>query len=149
MAYKVPLFRIALVRERGVTLEIEEDRASQPSEVHRICKAMIKDSPKEHFILLMLNANNRIIGVTVLSIGTLTASLVHPREVYQPAILRSAASIVVAHNHPSGDPTPSAEDREATRRLAEAGRLLGVPLLDHGVIADKSWYSFKEHGLLE
>ena len=80
--------------------------------------------------------------------GTLTASLVHPREVFRPALREGAAALVVAHNHPSGDPSPSAEDQEVTRRLVQAGALLGVPLLDHVVVAERGWTSLRAHAAL-
>lgn len=98
---------------------------------------------------VFLNTKNRIIGEEIISEGTLTGSLVHPREVFQPAILRHAAALVVAHNHPSGDPHPSREDRELTAMLYQAGKTLGIPLLDHLVIGDGIYYSFQENGALE
>lgn len=103
---------------------------------------------KEHFVALYVNARNRLICQEIVSIGTLTASLVHPREVFGPAVERAAAGVIVAHNHPSGDARPSAEDRAATRRLERAGRILGVPLLDHVVVADGGYFSFREEGTL-
>lgn len=103
---------------------------------------------KEHFVCLFLNTKNHVIGRETLSIGSLNASIVHPREVFLAAVKRSSASIICAHNHPSGDPTPSREDLEMTRRLAEAGRILGVEVLDHLVIGDKGYVSLKEQGVL-
>lgn len=103
---------------------------------------------KEHFIVLFLNAKNRVIGKETLSIGSLNASIVHPREVFKSAVQRSSASIICAHNHPSGDPTPSPEDIEVTRRLSEAGKLMGIALLDHVIIADQAHASMKELGYL-
>jgi DNA repair protein RadC len=84
----------------------------------------------------------------VVSVGSLNASIVHPREVYKPALATSSAAIVIAHNHPSGDPSPSREDREVTRALAEAGRLLDVPLHDHVIIGADAYFSFRDAGLL-
>lgn len=104
---------------------------------------------KERFIVLFLNTKNRIIGEQTISEGTLTGCLVHPREVYQSAILKHAAAIIVAHNHPSGDPNPSREDRELTDMLFKAGKTIGIPLLDHIVIGDGIYYSFQENSLLE
>jgi len=103
---------------------------------------------KEHFIVLFLNTKNRVVGKETLSIGSLNASIVHPREVFLSAIKRSSASIICAHNHPSGDPTPSQEDIQVTKRLADAGTLLGIELLDHLIIADRSFVSLKELGLM-
>ncbi|MFC0212599.1 DNA repair protein RadC [Paenibacillus chartarius] len=102
---------------------------------------------KEHFVALFLNTKNHLIAKETLSIGSLNASIVHPRELFRAAIERGAASIICLHNHPSGDPTPSREDIELTVRLDEAGKLLGIELLDHIVIGDSRWISFKEQGL--
>ncbi|HAH05863.1 MAG TPA: hypothetical protein DCM05_04925 [Elusimicrobia bacterium] len=104
---------------------------------------------KEHFVAFYLNACNRLLREEVVSIGTLTASLVHPREVFGPALECSAAGVVVSHNHPSGDLRPSPDDRETTRRLCAAGRLLGIPVLDHVLVAEGGYLSFRERGLLE
>lgn len=110
--------------------------------------ASVREAKKEHFMLLCLNARRQLIHLETVSIGTLSASLVHPREVYSPAILHNAAAVVCLHNHPSGDPSPSAEDREATRRLQRAGELLGIPLADHIIVSASSFFSFREAGLL-
>ncbi|MBI5208380.1 MAG: DNA repair protein RadC [Elusimicrobia bacterium] len=113
--------------------------------------ALLQDLPakrQEHFVALYLDARNRLIHRETVSIGTLTASLVHPREVFAPAVERRAASVVVAHNHPSGDPAPSPDDRKATNRLAKAGRILGIPLADHVLLSQAGYFSFREQGLL-
>lgn len=103
---------------------------------------------KEHFICLFLNTKNHIAGKETLSMGTLNASLVHPREVFRAAIRSSSASIICIHNHPSGDPSPSPEDIQITKRLAEAGSLLGIEILDHLIIGDGTFVSLKEQGYL-
>lgn len=103
---------------------------------------------KEHFVCLFLNTKNHVIGQETVSVGSLNATVVHPREVYRSAIQRSSASIICAHNHPSGDPTPSSEDIDLTSRLAEAGRIVGIELLDHLIIGDRKFVSLKEKGLL-
>lgn len=103
---------------------------------------------KEQFLVVLLNSKNKVISTEVISEGSLTGSVVHPREVFQPAILQHAAAIVVAHNHPSGDPRPSPEDREITRMLVEAGKTLKLPVLDHLIIGDGTYYSFQEEGAL-
>ena len=108
----------------------------------------IKDQPKEHFLVLYLNARNQIIYQEVISIGSLSASIVHPREVLRPGIERGAASIVLSHNHPSGDVTPSREDLDLTRRLTQAGQLLGMEVLDHVIVAENDYLSLKERGLM-
>ena len=100
----------------------------------------------ETFCIAMLNTKNRVIKTQKIAEGSLTSCVVHPREVFAGAITNHAAAILVAHNHPSGDPYPSADDRNLTRTLEEAGSTLGIPLLDHIVIGDGRYYSFKEHG---
>ncbi|MBB5324568.1 DNA repair protein RadC [Anoxybacillus tepidamans] len=101
---------------------------------------------QEHFVAIYLNTKNQVIHRKTVFIGSLNASIVHPREVFKEAIKRSAASIICAHNHPSGDPTPSREDIEVTRRLAECGRIIGIELLDHLIIGDQKFISLKEKG---
>ncbi len=94
--------------------------------------------------MLLLDGRHRLIAAEEVSVGTLTASLVHPREVFRDAIRNAAAAIVLVHNHPSGDPGPSAEDRAVTRRLRSAGELLGIRVLDHVIVADRGYFSFRE-----
>ncbi|WP_058302213.1 RadC family protein [Gorillibacterium timonense] len=103
---------------------------------------------KEHFVCLFLNTKNRVIARETLSMGSLNASIVHPREVFLAAIKRSSASIICVHNHPSGDPTPSPEDIELTDRLKEAGDIIGIDVLDHIVLGDRTFVSLKEKGYL-
>jgi|SRR5690625_520882 len=103
---------------------------------------------QEHFVVLFLNTKNQIIHQQTIFIGSLNASIVHPREVFREAVKRSAASIICAHNHPSGDPTPSQEDIHVTRRLVESGKMIGIELLDHLVIGDRKFVSLKEKGYL-
>ncbi|MFC4558954.1 DNA repair protein RadC [Virgibacillus kekensis] len=103
---------------------------------------------QEHFVVLFLNTKNQIIHRQTIFIGSLNASIVHPREVFREAVKRSAASIICAHNHPSGDPSPSQEDIHVTRRLVECGKMIGIELLDHLVIGDRKFVSLKEKGYL-
>jgi DNA repair protein RadC len=104
---------------------------------------------KELFFVLLLNSANILIRDQKISEGTLNASLVHPREVFQPAITDSAASVILLHNHPSGETQPSGEDRAITNRLVEVGKILDIPVLDHIIIGEKHYFSFKEEGLLD
>jgi DNA repair protein RadC len=108
----------------------------------------VRSARKEHFLVLCLNARRQLLKLETVSVGTLSASLVHPREVFTPAIAHGAAAVVAVHNHPSGDPSPSAEDREATRRLQRAGEVLGIPLADHVIVAEAAYFSFRESGIL-
>ena len=103
---------------------------------------------QEHFVVLFLNTKNQIIHRQTIFIGSLNASIVHPREVFREAVKRSAASIICAHNHPSGDPTPSQEDIHVTRRLVESGKMIGIEVLDHLIIGDRKFVSLKEKGYL-
>ncbi len=119
-----------------------------PEAVVKAIRAGIKDKAKEHFKLILLNPRNKIIGISTISIGTLNASLVHPREVFKDAIKHSAASVVLAHNHPSGDPEPSEDDLKITKKLVESGNILGIEVLDHIVIGKNNFCSFKERGLI-
>jgi DNA repair protein RadC len=103
---------------------------------------------QEHFVVLFLNTKNQVIHRQTIFIGSLNASIVHPREIYREAVKRSAASIICAHNHPSGDPTPSQEDIHVTRRLVDSGKMIGIEVLDHLVIGDRKFVSLKEKGYL-
>ena len=128
-------------REERLTVRRPQDAADYLMEQLRYLK-------KEHFICLFLNTKNQLIAQETLSVGTLNASLVHPREVFRAAIKCSSASLICVHNHPSGDPTPSPEDVSLTRRLVEAGELVGIDVLDHLVIGEQSFVSLKERGLM-
>ena len=110
--------------------------------------ADIKDRRKEYFVAVFLNARNQVICREDVSIGSLNASLVHPREVFLPAVGSSAASVILAHNHPSGDVTPSREDLDLTRRMVQAGDIMGIEVLDHLIIARDRFLSLKEAGML-
>ncbi|ERL03340.1 RadC family protein [Mitsuokella sp. oral taxon 131] len=103
---------------------------------------------REHFAVLLLDAKHRILGMRNISIGSLTASVVHPREVFQAALRGSAAALILVHNHPSGDPTPSHEDAATTERLVKAGKVMGIPVLDHIVLGRQDFFSMKEHGMM-
>ncbi|MEK7331062.1 MAG: JAB domain-containing protein, partial [Candidatus Eisenbacteria bacterium] len=103
---------------------------------------------REHFVVLLLNARHELQCRETVSIGSLNASIVHPREVFLPAILHSAASVVLVHNHPSGDPEPSEEDLSITRRLVEVGELVGIGVLDHVIVASRGSVSFRTRQLL-
>lgn len=118
----------------------------RPQDVASFVMDELRFLTKEHFVCLFLNVKNHVIGKTTLSIGTINASLVHPREVFQSAIKAGAASIICAHNHPSGDPTPSIEDIQLTSRLVQAGGIIGIDILDHIIIGDNQFISLKELG---
>ena len=120
---------------------------SSPEDVDGLLRGRIANLDRENFVAVLLNTKNEVIGFPTISVGTLSASLVHPREVFKPAIRASAANIVLAHNHPSGKVGPSREDREVTRRLTEAAQIIGIEVLDHVILGD-GYFSMKEHGIL-
>jgi DNA repair protein RadC len=115
-----------------------------PSRVLRLLEDEVRGAEQERFFVLLLDGKHALRRVELVSLGTLTTSLVHPREVFRPAVRAAAAAVVCAHNHPSGDPEPSAEDVEVTRRLLDAGKLLGIPVLDHVVLGDGRYVSLRE-----
>jgi DNA repair protein RadC len=127
-------------RVEGVAIRGPEDVLAQVRD--------LASARREHFVALLLNARHEIQGREVVSIGSLNASIVHPREVFQPAILHSAASVVLVHNHPSGDPEPSEEDISITRRLVQVGELVGIEVLDHVIVAARGIVSFKSRRLM-
>jgi len=119
-----------------------------PRDVHAHFAARLREALCEHFIVVLLDGRHRVLGDVVVSSGTLTASLVHPREVFRPAIQQAAAAVVLVHNHPSGDPAPSTEDHGVTARLRQAGEVIGIRVVDHVIVADGGYYSFQEAGEL-
>lgn len=120
----------------------------RPEDAADLVMESMRHLRKEHFVCLFLNTKNRVLAQETVSIGTLDASLVHPREVFRAAMKHGAASMICIHNHPSGDPTPSREDVDITKRLMEAGELVGIEVLDHIVIGDNQYVSLKERGLV-
>jgi len=103
---------------------------------------------QEHFYALLLNVKNQVLSKELISVGSINSSIVHPREVFKQAIIKNASSLIVLHNHPSGDPTPSREDLEVTKRLSETGKIIGIEILDHIVIGNLRFVSLKEKGLI-
>ena len=126
--------------------------ASCPREAARLAAAILADTTVEQVLALHFDTKRKLIGIHIVSVGTLDASLVHPRDVFKAACLSNASALIVAHNHPSGDPTPSAEDHALSKRLRLAGELLGVELLDFLIVTDPAeglrYLSFTESGLL-
>jgi len=129
---------------------IEPDKITvkSPEDVIGKARALLKGKKKEHFVILCLDTRNHLIKTDVVSIGSLDCSIVHPREVFKEAISSSAASVIFVHNHPSGDPTPSEDDIKMTKRLIEAGEIIGIEVLDHIVICDKEHLSMKAKNLV-
>ena len=129
-----------------------EGTVTGPQDAAKLAAAILAGADVERVLALHFSTKHRLIGVHVVSVGTLDASLVHPRDVFKAACLSNAAALVIAHNHPSGDPTPSGEDRALSDRLRQAGELIGVELLDFVIVTDPAeglrYYSFKEAGML-
>ena len=124
------------------------ERFSNSKELFQRYRARFGADNREHFFSLHLNSKNRLIREVLVSIGSLNTSIVHPREVFAPAVRDSAAALIFVHNHPSGDPAPSREDNECTRRLVNAGQILGIRVLDHIVFGHTGYYSFSDAGCL-
>lgn len=120
---------------------------SSPADVEGLLRGRIANLDRENFVAVLLNTKNEVLEVPTVSVGTLSASLVHPREVFKPAIRASAAGVILAHNHPSGKVQPSREDREVTRRLCDASKIIGIEVLDHVILGD-GFFSMKEHEML-
>ena len=139
---------VELGRRLSALSDQEKPIIRSPQDVANLLLPELRDQKKEHFKSLLLDTKNGVMKTMTVSVGILDSSLVHPREVFKDAILASAASMIVAHNHPSGDPTPSNEDKRVTLRLAEAGQLLGIELLDHIILGDNRWVSLKERGVI-
>jgi len=142
------LVTVKLVRERAPA-DAPEGTLHGPGDVARLMHHLTDDEPRETFWCFYLNTRHRVTAAHMVTAGILDASLIHPREVFRGAIVAGAAGVIVAHNHPSGDPTPSPEDRAVTRQLAAAGKTVGIPLLDHIVTAHGgTWRSLSDDGAL-
>lgn len=141
--YRVlPRIRIEVVHDEEGLFYKEPVRG--PADVFRMLGAEARSWDRERFLCLLVDGRHKVIGLDEVSVGTATAALVHPREVFKAAIVATACGIILIHNHPSGDPTPSSEDREITNRLKEASDILGIPILDHIVLGHGRFYSFAD-----
>ncbi len=130
------------------SLKIGTDRYTDPSQLFEFFRYRYREERKEYFLALLLDGKNRIIREVKISEGSLNQSIVHPREVFMPAVRESSAAVILIHNHPTGDPTPSREDLAITKRLREAGEILGIKILDHIIIGDEQFTSFVSQGLM-
>jgi DNA repair protein RadC len=143
----LPRYRIMLVKEAEATFT-SYPKYQNSRELFENFREEFTALDREHFFMITLDSKNRTIGYHTISIGSLSTSVVHPREVWKPAILESAAAVIFLHNHPSGDPAPSREDRECTNRLTSAAKILGIRVLDHIIFGETDYYSFADAGLL-
>ena len=149
MGYRLKTFTVSFASEPGQSPVGHPVRSAE--DLDRVARGIFADldADKEHFVLLVMNNKNRINGYKVIATGSLTATLVHPREVYTAALNLTAAAVAFVHNHPSGDPAPSQEDIEITRRLKEVGDIFGIRVLDHLILGEPGrYFSFSDKGIL-
>ena len=148
MPYRVARYRLLLVKDGSVPITWDR-QLRQSGDVAKLMADVVAGLDREAFFVVLVDGKNRVSGINLVSLGSLTAALVHPREVFKPAIAGSAAALILVHNHPSGDSSPSAEDLALTRRLCQAGDLVGIKVLDHIVLGDGgSFRSLADDGLL-
>lgn len=145
--YKIPRYQISLVRENS-TEAWEPIRITKPHDIVKALHPYFDKLDREVFLTLQLDMKNKIIGHYTASVGTVSGALVHPREVFKAAILQNASKIICVHNHPSGDPEPSPEDLEITKKLKQAGDILGIEVLDHIIIGDGVHMSLRAEGMI-
>ena len=143
----INIYKLKMIKEDTVEYS---NTIKSPADVAKLARDVLEmhEMAVENFIILCLNTKNKIAGVHTVSIGSLNATIVHPREVFKAALLNNASAIILMHNHPSGDPEPSREDIEITHRLDNAGNILGINVLDHIIIGDGRYISLKERGLM-
>ncbi len=139
---------LELGRRMALSIKPEGISLTSPGEVAEFLMEEMRFYNKEYFKIVLLNTKNQLISLEDISVGSLNASIVHPREIFHYPIKKSAAAIILVHNHPSGDPTPSREDLDVTKRLVEAGEILGIKVLDHIIVGEGRHLSFKEKGLI-
>jgi DNA repair protein RadC len=147
MTHFVPLCSVRLVRTDTLAAK-NYGKITSPQLVYNLVGPLLRDADREHFLCILLSTKHDALGVVPISIGDLSSTLVHPREVFKAAILANAADIILCHNHPSGDSTPSIEDIEVSHRLSQGGEILGINVIDHVIIDNGRFTSLKEHGVL-
>lgn len=143
---KIDVVKVYVKKEQS--LQIEKDIIKKPEQVFEVVKNFLGEVDREHLIVIVLDVKNKINSISVASVGTLNSSIVHPREVFKTAILANGASIILAHNHPSGDTSPSKDDINITTRIKECGVLMGIELLDHVILGDDKFISLKNEGII-
>ena len=143
---RVPIVNVKLIKEKSILYSPR--RISTPEDIVKLVKNEIEDKDRECCLVVCLTAKNEPINIHTLSVGSLSSSIVHPREVFKVGILANAYSIVLIHNHPSGDSTPSKEDEQITERIKEASKIIGIPLIDHIIVGHNEYTSLKDLGYL-
>lgn len=145
MAVAVYEYKLTLSKNTAFMIQEQVGNSENIAKItHQLMKHFYEDKDREIFTVLFVNSKLKVIGFNIVSIGSLNQSVVHPREVFKPAILANAANIILCHNHPSGDPVPSLDDKHITQRLIEAGKLLGIEVIDHVIIGDDNYCSMRE-----
>lgn len=145
-AKRINIISLKMVREGSILYDSR--KVESPSDAAKLGMKFIDDSDREQVIICCLDTKNQPTSISIVSIGSLNSSIVHPRETFKTAILSNAASVIVFHNHPSGDPTPSNEDVNITHRLKECGEIIGIELIDHIIIGNGNFVSMKDKGIL-
>ncbi|WP_108668938.1 JAB domain-containing protein [Peribacillus acanthi] len=145
-AKRINIVSLKLVKESSILYK--KRRVTSPEDAYHLMKELLVDCDRERFVVVCLDTKNQPTDINICHVGSLNASIVHPREVMKAAILANSASIILFHNHPSQDPTPSNEDLEVTKRLAEAGEIIGIDVLDHLIVCEEKFVSLKEKGYL-
>jgi DNA repair protein RadC len=145
-AKRVDIVSLRMVKEKSILYK--ERSVRSPEDGYRLLKQFIGDMDREVLLLVCLDTKNQPTAINICHIGSLNSSIVHPREIMKTAILSNAASIIIAHNHPSGNAAPSNEDIEVTKRMKEAGKIIGIDLLDHIIVGDEAFISLKEKGYI-
>lgn len=144
---RINIVKCQLVKEK--TMAYAFKTISKPSDIARIIKAYIGNSDRENFVVVCMDNKNNVTAINTVSIGNINSTIAHPREIFKIAILANSAGIVIAHNHPSGNPSPSKKDIEYTKNIVEAGEILGIEVLDHVVVGDdEQYFSFEENDLM-
>jgi len=144
--YRIPRYRVCLVREGSHPSEVKS--INSPADAFGLLRTYLDGADRENFVAVLVDTKNKVIGINTVSVGALDTTIVHPREVFKPAVLCNAAGVLLAHNHPSGDATPSEEDKAVTQKLRDAGTILGITVLDHIIIGEDGYFSFKAQGLI-
>ena len=144
--YKIPIYKIMLVRDSSQDSEIKKIKT--PTDAVWILQKYLYGADRENFVVMMLDAKNQVIGINTVSVGSLSSTPVHPREVFKPAILSNTAGVILCHNHPSGNLTPSESDKNLTRKIIQGGKLLDIKVIDHVIVTDGGHFSFVDEDLM-
>lgn len=138
----ITIIDIAVVHDKTITLDLN---IKSVPEIAKFLKEFIGPTDREHLVMVALNARGRVVAVNEISVGTVSASIAHPREIFKPAILANASAIIIAHNHPSNEVDPSEEDKKLTERVKQAGNILGITCFDHLVVGDERFFSMENN----